>query len=146
MCFCLKVTKQLRGGFPGGTKPKRSLADTDTWKRLLQTGGCENADDVVRAFRCIVEAGAKGKAIPASDILAVRGCGQKLVENLRQKALRVRQLWDFLCLRQALLSWLPTLCLSLSLKLRALGILPWVGRVLGSLQMYRISCILTQCT
>jgi hypothetical protein len=61
----------------------------ETWKRLLQRGGCNDADDVVSAFRRIVEAGAKGTAIPATDILTVRGCGRKLVENLRQKALQV---------------------------------------------------------
>ncbi|CAL8462058.1 g1589 [Coccomyxa elongata] len=73
---------------PGQKRPKGALTDVETWKRLLQTGGCEDADEVVRAFHRIVEAGAKGRPIPATDILIVRGCGRKMVENLRNKALQ----------------------------------------------------------
>lgn len=80
----------IRNWCAGGQKSAKSVTDVDTWKRLLQGGGCGNADDVVRAFRRIVEAGAKGRSIPATDILIVRSCGRTLVENLRQKALRVR--------------------------------------------------------
>ncbi|BDA41223.1 hypothetical protein COCOBI_02-0030 [Coccomyxa sp. Obi] len=78
----------LLPGVPGQTRPKGALTDVETWKRLLQTGGCEDADDVMHAFHRIVEAGAKGRPISATDILTVRGCGSKMVENLRNKALK----------------------------------------------------------
>lgn len=80
---------KVKLSFAGQKRPKGSLTDMDTWKRLLQTGGCEDADEVMRAFRRIVEAGAKGRPIPATDILTVRGCGRKMVENFRAKALQV---------------------------------------------------------
>ena len=55
----------------------------------LQRGGCENAEEVVAAFRRMVESGMKGAPIHPMDLLTVRSCGQRVVETYRKKALEV---------------------------------------------------------
>lgn len=62
----------------------------------MQEGGCD-ADAVIAAFKRILDKGfAKREPIDSDDILTVRACGNKLVENMRQKALTVCAT-SFLC-------------------------------------------------
>lgn len=59
------------------------------WTRLLQQGGCENAEEVTAAFQRILKEGGQPHAvIDMQDLLTVRQCGHKVVEAFRQSALQ----------------------------------------------------------
>ena len=65
------------------------IGDNMTLK-CVQSGGGEDVDDVLRAFQRIIQAGSKGSEILPRDILTVRSCGRKVVENFRQRAIQAR--------------------------------------------------------
>ena len=54
-----------------------------------QEGGCENAEEVLRAFRRIVVDASVGLEPDPDNLLPVRSCGRVLVENFRRKTIKV---------------------------------------------------------
>ncbi|DBB12972.1 TPA: hypothetical protein ACH3X3_005716 [Trebouxia sp. C0006] len=70
-------------------KQPEAAMDPHRWHKILEKGGCDNGQAVVDAFgRMLKQGSTKGACIDTQDLLTVRNCGVKMLENFRQQALQ----------------------------------------------------------
>ncbi|KAL0029847.1 hypothetical protein WJX77_003526 [Trebouxia sp. C0004] len=70
-------------------KQPEAAMDPHRWNKILEKGGCDNGQAVVEAFgRMLKQGSTKGAFIDTQDLLTVRNCGVKMLENFRQQALQ----------------------------------------------------------